>query len=343
MDTRVYFCTNRNPIPDPVNPQDFGPSFSVNGLQDLRFGWADVDGTTVSALHVAQETAKGQVVGSLSLFDAVKKEMMANKRDTLIFIHGFNTTFDEALITASRVKNNFEKYHPINIVVFSWPSDGHAVPWQSYLSDRHDAEASAAAFARGILKLSDFLKVGEACGQELHLLCHSMGNYVLRNAIQAMLKIQNNRIPRLFKNIFLMAADEDDDALETEDKLLPVIHLTKELYVYFNRGDVALKTSDWTKGNPDRLGSNGPRYPLNVANKVTLIDCTNVVDNSKEVGHSYFHNNDIVVRDLLFVLLDTDDDQIPNRTYDQRKNKYILLDPGDLQIRVPRNRLESIE
>jgi esterase/lipase superfamily enzyme len=211
--------------------------------------------------------------------------------------------------------------------VFSWPSDGQAIPWKSYISDRHDAESSAFAVARAILKFADFIKTGVACGQEVHLMCHSMGNYVLRNCVQAMLKMQAS-LPRLFENIFLMAADEDDDAMEYEEKLLPIIHLAKEVYIYFNRGDLALRGSDWTKGNPDRLGSNGPRYPLNVANKVTLVDCTDVVDSAnKNVGHSYFWDNRVVAGDLLQVVMGTDDDKIPNRVYDPRKNKFVLTWP----------------
>jgi len=324
MSYKIYFCTNRNAVPDSKNPTDFGPVFSPNGLSDLRFGWADVDGDWVGPLNVAEETSDGQVVGSKTLFEAVKNEMMANQRDTLIFIHGFNTSFRNALKAAADFKSKIDRGNPINVVVFTWPSDGQSIPWKSYQSDRHDAETSAYAFARAILKLADFLKTGIACGQDLHLLCHSMGSYVTRNAVQAMLKINNNNLPRLFENIIFVAPDEDDDALELENKLLPCIHLTKEVYVYFNRGDVALKGSDWTKGNPDRLGSNGPRYPLNLANKVTLVDCSEVVDNTKGLGHSYFHENSVVISDLVQVLAGTDDDEIGNRVYDPRKNKFIL-------------------
>ncbi len=325
--TTVHFATNRNPVPNSENPTDFGKGFSMNGLSDLRFGWAEVEGDEVKSLHTAEETADGQKIGSLTLFEAVKAEMANSQKDTIIFIHGYNTSFHNALTTAAHTKENFDNGgHPVNIVVFTWPSDGQAIPWKSYINDRHDAEASALAFARGILKLADFLKTGIACGQEMHLLCHSMGNYALRNSIQAMLNMQSS-LPRLFQNIFLMAADEDDDAMEVEHKLLPIIHLTKEVYIYFNRGDLALKGSDWTKGNPDRLGSNGPRYPLNLANKVTLVDCTNVVDERVGLGHSYFHEDKTVVADMLAVLSGMEDDQIPNRTYDQRKNKYVLSKP----------------
>lgn len=51
-------------------------------------------------------------------------------------------------------------------------------------------------------------------------------------------------------------------------------------------GDVALLVSDFAKGNPDRLGSNGPARPNLVHNKVNQIDCTPIVKGLIE--HSYY-------------------------------------------------------
>ena len=67
-------------------------------------------------------------------------------------------------------------------------------------------------------------------------------------------------------------------------KLLP--RLAKRVNVYFNNRDMAMAVSDKTKGNPDRLGDDGPRIPRGVPGKVSLIDCTDVVDGLVE--HSYF-------------------------------------------------------
>ena len=53
--------------------------------------------------------------------------------------------------------------------------------------------------------------------QRLHLLAHSMGNYVLRWALQSFGRDHPSPLgmPRVFQNIFLMSADEDDDAFDT--------------------------------------------------------------------------------------------------------------------------------
>src|SRR3546814_12094352 len=95
-----------------------------------------------------------------------------------------------------------------------------------------------------------------------------MGAYTLRNAVQAMISERGDRaMPRVFKNIFLMAPDEDNDAFEHADKLARLPELAESVSVYFARNDLALSISDKTKGHPDRLGSTGPRNITNLDRK----------------------------------------------------------------------------
>jgi esterase/lipase superfamily enzyme len=78
----------------------------------------------------------------------------------------------------------------------------------------------------------------------------------------------------------------DDTALEEEQPLGRVHEMARSVSIYHNRGDAALVVSDYTKGNPDRLGSNGPARPTLVHNKVHQIDCTSIVKGVVE--HSYY-------------------------------------------------------
>ncbi len=131
------------------------------------------------------------------------------------------------------------------------------VPLLSYYSDRNDAQASGVAMARSFLRLREFLEnLGQEnfCRQSLHLVAHSMGNYALRHAVQAIRAELGNDIERIFEHIFLMAADEDDDAFEKDHKLRLLPALAKAVHVYHSPDDVALMVSDKTKFKPDRLG-----------------------------------------------------------------------------------------
>lgn len=321
----IYFATNRQPDRD-VNPTDFGEGFARSNLGDLRFGRAEVaDGKfKPGSIEVLPDNPKQ---GSRALFTELRGSMKADERDTLLFIHGFNVSFTAALETAGRISTRYAAvskgaYTP-NVFVFSWPSDGKV---HHYFNDRHDAEASGYGFARGMLKLSEFLRGTSpkaACRQRIHLVCHSMGNYVLRHAVQQARKIEDGQsLARVFDNIILAAADEDSDALELDHKLGRLPEMAQRITVYFNSGDLALRVSDSTKGNPDRLGHDGPIRPHNVPAKVVLVDASSVVHGVTE--HSYFEQDDTVAADIVAVLQGQGSESIANRTYVPHANKFRL-------------------
>jgi esterase/lipase superfamily enzyme len=171
-----------------------------------------------------------------------------------------------------------------------------ALPWVSYKSDRSEARGSGAAFGRALLKTRDFLttirdrakKSGhKLCGQDIHLLCHSMGNYLLEEALSRRTDFTpGNALPRIFEHVFLCAPDVDDTALEPGQGLARVPEIARNVSIYHNRNDKALVVSDFTKGNPERLGSGGAAHPWLLHNKVHQIDCTTVVTGLVE--HSYY-------------------------------------------------------
>ena len=337
---KIYFGTNRKPNRQKA-PDDFGRGFSADGLANLRFGMAEVTGENLDnyELYIAPERlrkdvglkikgGKGSVLGSLNIFKRVHDKMVGHARDTVVFIHGYNVSFKEALTSAAMLKRNFSTARGgpgVNVVLFSWPSDGSMMPFIAYANDRQDAAASGPAFARGLLKLADFLRGSrpvDACDQRVHLVAHSMGNYVLRHAVQEIVAHSPGRPVRVFDQVFLMAADEDDDAFEHAHKLKPLPRLAKRVNVYFNNNDRGMAISDKTKGNPDRLGDDGPRVPRGIPGKVTLIDCTPVARG--RIGHSYYLDTPAVVSDMQMVLVGTPSDGFADRHYVQESNRYRL-------------------
>ncbi len=322
----VFFGTNRNGEDNQTTPKKYGKKFNDEHVHGLRFGKAT--GTLIDFADLDMEVTtyadSDGKLASVKVFEEIKTSMLNDKIPTLIFIHGYNTEFDESIAMGAKLKDNFTRAgNPMNVVVFSWPSNGSNMYWD-YTSDRHDAEASGVAFARALLKMAKFLREGEPCGQDLYLMTHSMGNYCLRFTFQEIYKQLRSRLPQLFNKIFLMAADEDDDALEKEAKFLHLPDACQELFIYFNQKDKALMGSDTTKGNPDRLGASGPKYPLGLPGKVTLIDITKV--NIDFLGHNYLVNNPRVVADLNAVIHNSvEQDEIVGRKYDARKNKFRLV------------------
>jgi len=244
-------------------------------------------------------------LGSTTMFNELKG-CMRKHTDVLVYIHGYNVSWASAVGSAlsfQEMLNQSRDRDPsqgVLVVLFTWPSDGMALPFVSYKSDRTDARGSGYAIGRGFLKLADYLVMlrdrsrgGERlCDQDIHLLCHSMGNYVLRNALERMaLFTPRSVLPRIFEHVFLCAADVDDNVLEPDQEMGSLHELARSISVYHNRGDTALHVSDYTKGNPDRLGTSGAARPALLHNKVHQIDCSPIVHGFVE--HNYYLSGNV--------------------------------------------------
>jgi len=339
MAITVYYATNRNETGTDASPS-FGPHFHQKGPQYLRFGSAEVEPPMapgadyrVVSVHLAPEqiTTPGapQVLGSRQIFDELRNRMKAESADLILLIHGFSCDFMTALQRVAQVKQEYQVAgRPVEAAVFSWPADGEMIPWISYYSDRDDAKASGPAIARAFLKLLDYFRdIGpdQYCWQHLHLVAHSMGNYALRHALQDIIaQYPGNTLPRVFQNIFLMAADEDNDALELDYKMARLPELAQAVQVYYSATDGALSISDETKGNPDRLGSTGPRTLTNLPHKITLVDCRKVNETMPltDVRHQYYRKRPEVISDVRQVLAGLPPDEIANRVYVSEKRSY---------------------
>lgn len=255
---------------------------------------------------IAEIHQKKVVLGSKAMFNDLMK-VMKRSSDVLVYMHGFNVSWTDAVGAALALQTCLnstqlhDKKQDLTVVLFSWPSDGKALPFVSYKSDRTESAASGSALARGILKLRDYLmevcKQGvNPCGQDIHLLCHSMGNYALQCALPRIADFSGGRaMPRIFENIFMCAPDVDADCFEDNKPLARLPELCRSVTVYYNRQDKAMYVSDYTKGNPERLGCDGVSRPALLNGKVNIVDCTPVVKGEDFVEHSYYqvgHVND---------------------------------------------------
>jgi esterase/lipase superfamily enzyme len=345
MKTRIRFATNRDPQGTPV--KGFGKRFNPAHPLELRFGEMRLDtgsaqlpraGTSLADVLAKQlENGRGElavygedlkivppVLGSQQLFGELQQSMGAG-RDALVYIHGFNVSFFEAVGSAMALQKKLdERKTPTDVVLFTWPSDGSSTPFVAYRSDRDDAASSGLAFSRAFQKLNTFL-TGLAredyCGGSIHLLCHSMGNFVLENTLWHLRKNLPGRLPRIFDQVLLASADVDNDALETEAKLGRLPEIARRISVYYNSGDEALAISDRTKGNPDRLGQRGPKHPMDAPAGVVNVDCSEIVGGLVE--HSYYL--DEAIGDVAATLRGEREDKIAKREYVASANAYRLL------------------
>ena len=356
----VYFATNRQPITEAGGGRiiDFGSELGPVGGMSVRFGSAQVDvdlkaGTqrlVPGSLSVADETLAGPAgfapkVGSRTIFDALREDMAKEGRPTLVVVHGFSNSFENAIERAGWIL----AFYGIeaNVFAFSWPSRGSAgpipLPYVDYVHDRGTAAASGPAMARTMRILHDYvdsLPESNRCRQPIHLLCHSMGNFALRHAVQALLRLPDTAlqtatptgparpmtfvdradpdpvtIRRTFDQIVLAAADEDDDAFDDEHKFKYLPRLGRSVTVYYTERDWVLNTlSAKTKFNGPRLGTDGPDNMGPISDKVSAVDVSDVIDFEEDVeSHQYYRIFPAVRDDIVAILAGTRPDQIANR------------------------------
>lgn len=350
MLTLVHFATNRNEIVDGGKTISFGNKLNEKSPVYLRFGSAIMaspakkdSAYSIQSLNIADEsipildaqTGAPTILGSDEVFDALRERLNSNKADLILSIHGFACTLENALSNAAYFKSEYApRGKNLEVAAFSWPSDGSTTPFLDYASDRDDARSSAKAVSRALHRLVAYLHAlppEKACNARIHVVAHSMGVYALRNALQALLSdFGGRRLPKLFSNIFLMAADEDNDALEHEAKLSRLPEMSDAVHLYYARDDLALSISDSTKGNPDRLGMTGPRTLTNMPQKVNLIDCTGFsgTGNITDANHQYYRLRAEIVSDIRQVIAGKDPDKVQGRKWIPSRSSFRIQPQG---------------
>lgn len=187
------------------------------------------------------------------------------KHRVLVFIHGFNNRFDDAVFRFAQIAHDSGgDFVP---VLFTWPSRGNVL---AYGYDRESASYSRDGLERLLTFLAKSPKVGE-----ISILAHSMGNWVAMETLRQM-AIRNGHVFPKIKNVMLAAPDVDVDIFRTQLEDLGSPH--PNLTVFVSQDDHALQVSRRVWGSAARLGQVDPEaepYRSEFqANKITVFDLT---------------------------------------------------------------------
>ena len=146
---------------------------------------ADVGPSKFLVVPADQSPAPAQAITQAAWYKAVRAAAVwQNDRgeargDVLFVVHGYNVSVDEAIARHRRLKGDLLALGFKGVVVsFDWPSDDNAL---AYLPDRHRAKETAFRLVSdGIAYLS--AEQTPSCTINLHVLGHSTGAYVVREA-----------------------------------------------------------------------------------------------------------------------------------------------------------------
>lgn len=207
-------------------------------------------------------------------------------RSVLVFVHGFNTRFEDAVYRLAQIVHDSKA--PTLPVLFTWPSKGSVL---GYAYDRESTNYSRDALEN----LLRFLSKDPAVG-EITLLAHSMGNWVALEALRQM-SIRDGRIVPKLKHVMLAAPDVDVDVFRKQ--IAEIGDNRPPFTLMVSQDDRALSISRQVWGSTARLGAVDPKIePYKTQferDKLVVIDLTDQ-KTSDSLRHGKFAASPVVVR-----------------------------------------------
>ncbi|SHG85244.1 alpha/beta hydrolase [Marivita hallyeonensis] len=223
------------------------------------------------------------------------------KGDILFYVHGFNNSQAKVLERHRKIKNGLRHQGFKGVVVsFDWPSADTAL---NYLEDREDAKLSAFRLVKDGVATFSALQQPD-CRIDLHILAHSMGCYVVREAFDD----ADDRARIAGKSwsvsqIMLAAADLSVDSLsEGNPKSSSLYRHCVRLTNYYNPLDDALSISAVKRlGVAPRAGRNGMADPKH--RKGVNVYCGKHFKDSDfgrgpNVGHTWYFDDPVFMEDV---------------------------------------------
>lgn len=164
------------------------------------------------------------------------------KRRVLIFVHGYNTMFAEAVYRFTQIVHDSEA--PGVPVLFSWASRGQL---SQYVYDNNSATKARDDLERTI-------RIAFASNAEqVNILAHSMGNWVTVEALRQIRIAGGLKQINKLGSIYLAAPDIDVDVFKSQMRRFG--KPPKPFYIVLSRDDKALSASNFIAGGQSRLGA----------------------------------------------------------------------------------------
>lgn len=332
---RVAFVTNRvlpdaSPEPTPITEQfdaNSGIAGQVGGVltfnSDPIFGFRDVyvprDRERGSCRYDPEdpscvECGEAEYVEPPEFYEQVAELAgSAKSKDVLVYVHGFNVSFDESIGRAAQIAEDM----PFGgvIVAFSWPSRGRT---RDYGRDGHVSESYFWTLADVLADLRTHL--GDDVN--LHVLAHSMGNRVVLRALNTLAGVVSpttrssltggrfgyinpgarfpnwgawgkDRIsgPPIDQLVF---AAPDVEARRFAWFVENVRHTAKGMTLYASDSDVTMAASRKYNGGARRAGDSRARIELPYLRRI----CVSGVTRLDRLGHSYYGSSPVVLSQL---------------------------------------------
>ena len=291
----IVYATGRKPLEpaQPPGPQSLGKIYGSEQGSQLSVGCLKVSivvpgaEASVGTLAAGNRSAATPLATAgievsaptaplkLNVLDQTRYGFKADERiatdqteRALLFIHGYNNSFEDAVQRAAQfaAASDYDGF----IYVFSWPSQGR---FSSYAADMDFAESSEPELVR-------FMKMILTGGTpvKLDVIAHSMGSQIFLRSLDGLrsvfdVRVGAARFDRLRFGQLIFAAP-DVSAQLFERKIAQIRPFADRVTVYASANDGALDISGWVRGNLPRAGAIGSSGQPMYAPNVDVIDIT---------------------------------------------------------------------
>ena len=255
-------------------------------LPDEERKWGYVAKTTPT------ECAKGKdpFSGAIALIEAQAKARHC--RSVFLFVHGFHTGFDGAVLRAAQVSHDAQT--GCAVAAFSWSAEIDV--------DRYVADIEHSDYAAPLL--AEFLRELSASGLRVTVLGHSLGSRLLLMTLSGLKHGREEVRAGFIDELVLAAADVGIDPKNNdfEHLMADAAHYAKRTTIYVSSLDSVLEISRREHGGIPRLGNaTGITFQPDAANHVVdVIDATGA--RADRLDHSYYAMSQETVLDMTLAL-----------------------------------------
>jgi esterase/lipase superfamily enzyme len=327
-----WLITNRNQIP-PAGSS--GKSSFGGDLDDLSY-WtldpaakpnADITDRSQWTAQNLNSFRDALVAVANTFPDPLTTPPQSQKHITL-FIHGYDDDFNDTIQRYDAIARTlFDGANSLGeLVCFDWPSKGSLL---GYLPDRLSARKTGDDLTTVLSELYDWMaakqaatiqNVNNACKAKTSIIAHSMGNYALEYAMNALWTRKNQPLlVSLMLEVLMVAADVDNDLFRAGENVTHgdgegLANLSYRITaLYTGRDDVLGASAGLKHFGKRRLGRAGLDDTCPVPDNVWDIDCTNLFVrqvNGIQIHGEYFDPSETQIYGLFRELLKGSDRSI---------------------------------
>ena len=211
---------------------------------------------------------------------------IGSNRDVLLYVHGFNTNYDEARFRLAQIVDD-GRFGGV-AALYTWPAAGSLL---DYGASKESATIARDALSKLLRRLSELPDIGR-----VHILAHSMGAWLAMEALRENAISGSPDLNGKLGDVMLAAPDIDLNVFRQQLARLDPSHV----FVLVAANDRALSLSRTLAGDRQRLGALDPNNP---GDRAALDDLgVNAYDLSRAstglIGHGTFADAPQAVRTI---------------------------------------------